>query len=91
MAYRAIANDGTSLASSDSMRERVDITRTLTAVQRTLVAGVDLAWRIHDAARDPSLRVRAQGAHRIDARSHQPRPSAGSCSRAAISSLCIRR
>ena len=77
MAYRQIAHDGTSLASSDTLRQRVDIGRALTAVQRALVAGVDLAWRIHDAARDPSLRVRAQGAHRIAARSHQPRPSAG--------------
>jgi len=77
LAYRQIAHDGTSLASSDTLRQRVDIGRALTAVQRSLVAGVDLAWRIHDAARDPALRVRAQGAHRIAARSHQPRPSAG--------------
>ncbi|KAB7739766.1 hypothetical protein GA707_20020 [Nostocoides sp. F2B08] len=77
LAYRAIANDGTSLASSDTIRERVDIARALTAVQRGLVAGVDLAWRLHDAGRDPNLQVRAHGAHRIAGKSHQPGPSAG--------------
>jgi hypothetical protein len=77
LAYREIAHDGTAMAGSDTLRERVDIGRALAAVQHSLVAGVDLAWRILDAARDPHLQVRAQGAQRIASRSHQPRPSAG--------------
>lgn len=77
LAFREIAADGAAMAGGDTLRERVDIGRALAAVQHSLVAGVDLAWRILDAARDAHLQVRAQGAHRIASRSHQPRPSAG--------------
>src|SRR5690606_31952047 len=41
LAYRQITHDGTAMAGSDTMRERVDIGRALAAVQHSLVAGVD--------------------------------------------------
>lgn len=77
VAYRDIARDGPALTDCDTLRERVDIARALAAVQHSLVAGVDLSWRILDAARDPHLMVRAQGAHQIASQSYQPRPSQG--------------
>jgi hypothetical protein len=76
-AVRDIVYDGTSLAGSDTIRERVDISRALSAVQQHLTGGVALGWRILDDINGPHLQVRAQGAHQIASQSHQPAPSKG--------------
>jgi len=76
-AIRDIVYDGTSLAGSDTLRERVDITRALSAVQQHLTGGVALGWRILDDINGPHLNVRARGAQQIASQSHQPAPSKG--------------
>lgn len=76
-AVREIVYDGTSLAGSDTLRERVDISRALAAVQQHLTGGVVLGWRILDDINGPHLRVRAQGAHQLASQSHQPAPAKG--------------
>jgi hypothetical protein len=76
-AIRDIVYDGTSLAGSDTLRERVDISRALSAVQQHLTGGVALGWRILDDINGPHLQVRASGAHQIASQSHQPTPSKG--------------
>jgi hypothetical protein len=76
-AIRDIVYDGTSLAGSDTLRERVDITRALAAVQQHLTGGVALGWRILDEINGPHLQVRARGAHQLASQSHQPSPAKG--------------
>lgn len=76
-AIRDIVYDGTSLAGSDTLRERIDITRALSAVQQHLTGGVALGWRIPDDINGPDLQVRARGAQQIASQSHQPAPSKG--------------
>src|SRR5690606_7230123 len=48
---RDIVYDGTSLAGSDTLRERVDITRAFSAVRQHLTGGVALGWRSLDDKR----------------------------------------
>jgi len=76
-AIRDIVYDGTALAGSDTIRDRIDITRALVAVQQHLTGGVALGWRILDDINGPHLQVRARGAQQVASQSHQPSPSKG--------------